>query len=389
MQNNSFADWPALRAALIQRYDRQLTGMEVRTQLARRTKKSDETFQRYVCCILEIARQSECVSEAEIVEAIIYGLRDHSGRAAILDTARTVEELCRLLIRYERRIQHANRANNSATAAARGNSATSTSDRKPKAADKDKTRCFNCSKFGHLSSECKEPKRAPGSCFTCGQKDHSYKNCPKKKTVAVVIDPADHPGLSEDDDDDDAVDVNQQVSVAFSENGASGWTAFNECDSLLDTGSPVSFIRRSKLPAKFQTDEQICSNFRGLGGTKLFTSGKLNCLVNFRGHTDKLNLFVLSDDILPNSMLLGRDFLAKFRVKLIHQRIKSIELNKLVEHTKRQLVNKKENCLSESLPRVRLLSRSISGGIKKSIWFRKRWRKRMGLCELTLFLVKL
>lgn len=132
MQKNSFADWPALRAALIQRYDRQLTGMEVRTQLARRTKKSDETYQRYVCCMEEIARQSERVSEAEIVEAIIYGLRDHSGRAAILNTARTVEELCRLLIRYERRIQHANRANNTAAVAARGNSAASTSDRKSK-----------------------------------------------------------------------------------------------------------------------------------------------------------------------------------------------------------------------------------------------------------------
>lgn len=75
--------------------------MELRAQLACRSKRADETYQRYVCCMEEIARQSEDVSEPEIIEAIIYGLRDHSGHAEVLYTARTIDDLVRLLVRYE------------------------------------------------------------------------------------------------------------------------------------------------------------------------------------------------------------------------------------------------------------------------------------------------
>lgn len=38
-------------------------------------------------------------------------------------------------------------------------------------------RCFNCNSYGHYSSSCPKPKRQRGSCYKCGQMDHTFKEC--------------------------------------------------------------------------------------------------------------------------------------------------------------------------------------------------------------------
>lgn len=218
LRNRNLPDYTSLRAALIKRFHRPLSGMEVRDQLSRRTKRADETYQRYVTCMEEIARQGEGVSEEEVVEAIIYGLRDHSGRATLLDTATTVDELVRLLPKYEKR---RNTASSSASVAKVGTPSTSMAGRKP-SGSKDSAkgpRCFNCSDFGHLSAKCTEPKRPLGGCFNCHSTAHKYSDCPnpkKRSTVgAVTQDEPEQPDQDEDASPSGEVNAFQSVSVAF------------------------------------------------------------------------------------------------------------------------------------------------------------------------------
>lgn len=92
-----------------------------------------------------------------------------------------------------------------------------------------------------------------------------------------------------------------------------------------------------------RTDVLTYSNFRGLGGTKLFTYGKTNCRVLFRGQMKIISLFVISDGILPNSILLGRDCLAKFNIHLVQQKIKPISVIDVVIAKTRQLVKHEMN----------------------------------------------
>lgn len=44
--------------------------------------------------------------------------------------------------------------------------------------------CYNCSSYGHYSTECKAPKREKGSCFHCGSIWHVVKNCPEKEKTS-------------------------------------------------------------------------------------------------------------------------------------------------------------------------------------------------------------
>lgn len=45
----------------------------------------------------------------------------------------------------------------------------------------EKTRCYNCSKFGHVSRDCKLPRREKGTCFKCGEKGHMITDCKSKQ----------------------------------------------------------------------------------------------------------------------------------------------------------------------------------------------------------------
>lgn len=40
--------------------------------------------------------------------------------------------------------------------------------------------CFNCSSRGHISRDCKQPRRVKGSCFKCGSTSHVLKDCRSK-----------------------------------------------------------------------------------------------------------------------------------------------------------------------------------------------------------------
>lgn len=43
-----------------------------------------------------------------------------------------------------------------------------------------KVRCYNCSKIGHISIDCKLPKKEKGTCFKCGEKGHMASECKNK-----------------------------------------------------------------------------------------------------------------------------------------------------------------------------------------------------------------
>nr|XP_017019589.1 zinc finger CCHC domain-containing protein 7-like [Drosophila kikkawai] len=46
-------------------------------------------------------------------------------------------------------------------------------------------KCYNCNSLGHISSECRKPKREMGTCFACGKPGHQAKDCEQYKKIVV------------------------------------------------------------------------------------------------------------------------------------------------------------------------------------------------------------
>lgn len=65
-----------------------------------------------------------------------------------------------------------------------------------------------------------------------------------------------------------------------------------------------------------QCGDLYYSNLTGLGALKLFTYGKVECVVKIRNRVRMISALILPDDILPTPLLLGRDCLSIFEIKL-------------------------------------------------------------------------
>lgn len=301
-------NWDSLKQILIKEFDHKMSRQQVYRQLSERVRRQGEPLLRYVICMQELGSHAE-IDEAELIEFIIDGLRDSPANVSILFAAKTIVELKNLLPRYEKRRVPRTMVARATTSG--GNMVPSTS----ASNNEQSKRCFNCSKYGHIAAKCPKEQRPAGSCFKCADEGHTYKNCPYivKTRVGAVNRDALHDDTKELTQSLDAV---QMVSVAFMTN-KNKCTKFIDCCSLLDTGSPISFIRKSVLPEEINVQESLTySRFKGLGNIKLFTYGTINCYINIKDNLNLVSLMVIPDEVTPIPLLIGRDLLEIFNIKL-------------------------------------------------------------------------
>lgn len=328
----SAANWNELKNHLIREFDQTLTRQDVYSDLVARRIRRGETIRQYIIAMQGLAMHAD-ISDNELLQFIFDGLDDSSPTAAILYSAKTIQDLKDAVPVYERRrarVTNTSRTNpipraptnntfpirtqtappplQSSTATGNNNNIPSN----PFGTNRMAIRCSNCRSLGHHESSCRQPRRPSGSCFFCWEMGHQYRDCPKKRMNVAAINfcpQSDMPSASADEANANDLAALQSVSFSFDiHNSGRNSKMFNSF-ALLDTGSPVSFIRRSIVPMEMPIQPLHYSQFRGLGDMKIYSYGKHICQIQLKSKTCSCPVFIIPDNILPAPMLLGRDFL--------------------------------------------------------------------------------
>lgn len=317
-----------LKEKLITKFGRAITRPEVYQALRIRTQKANESHQRYVT-EMEAIRGTTDVTDDELVTFILNGMR-RTRDFELFASAQTMADIQRAIEAFERRqvlLGHPIGSQMDAKAEAKPKPLNNRPTGRQAGAEEE-DRCFNCSRRGHKRQDCMYEDRPRDVCFQCWQSGHDRRSCTNaryvqklKTTVAAVTE---MPGNAERDDENDQQSAVREAANALSAVNLVSVAFVNsevKCDenttllSLFDTGSPANLIRRSAVP--FEVNEKLIkTKFCGLGKTSIYSYGKLNCEIKFRGKCNKVVFLVVADETIPVPLLMGRDSLQKFGIGL-------------------------------------------------------------------------
>ena len=226
------------------------------------------------------------LSEKEIIEYIIDGMSDiqlqNQARLQKFESASAILQAFEKITMTRRDERHPNTG-------ADVQQSKDTPHQKPR-----QTRmCFNCHKEGHMRVECTQPGGGRRLCFNCGDGDHLARDCPRR-TTEVSTERAVH-SINEDGQPEDnyfkyvMYDLNvDDVKMCLC------------LYTLLDSGSPVSFIKLKYVPSEIiNVEVGLNGKFRGINSSSLVVLGVITVSVNVNEQLAKsTHLLVVPDDTM-------------------------------------------------------------------------------------------
>lgn len=276
LETKSISNYESLKEALITEFKRDYDSGEIHKMLKERKKTSTESFHEYMLCMRKIAALGD-VEERAVVRYIVDGLPAKSVFKQNMYASKNFKELRENYEIYERvnvntEIQNKkwHKANETKITAG-------------------KIHCYNCGSTEHKRNECK----AQTKCFKCNKFGHISKQCKANENnqndVLMIVDQKRYKCLK----------VNEQL-----------------INGLIDTGSDVSIIKRCVYENKFKNCPLKVNDslLTGLGNMKTKPYGSIECNVKVDEVETKQNFLILPNDVIKCDILIGHDFISKFKM---------------------------------------------------------------------------
>lgn len=312
--------WISLRREIIKIFDRKVPFYKAIQKVeARRWNTQKETFDRYAIDKMALMQRLE-LPVPDSIQLLIGGINQSSLRITALSIkAVTMESFLDQMRHITEGLSEAEKRSSSGFG-------------KPTRPKEDA--CRNCGKKGHFHTECRDDP----ICFYCKAPGHRKYDCPNRKkkdakegqptkfplkaTVASVDTVTSTPdAVAAVEEAGSRIEINNPM-VTISE------IAEKKCKllALMDTGSPVSFIRYSIYEKYLKPNriDLIASNreLRNLSNESLKVIGMVKvklALLPLRNMRFEIDLFVLNDNTCNVDLILGREFLNKERLTLVYR----------------------------------------------------------------------
>jgi len=249
------------------------------------------------------------VEEEEVVDYLIEGIPDvHLRNQAEVQRFSTKEELLEAFERVRLECEKKGRPPRANDKPRRDVSDSVTN--QDKSQPLKKMRCYNCNEVGHKSQDCQQLKREKSSCFGCGQTDHRIRDCPQKNKKDVVKE------KTRDTTKESANVEAKQIGVVEEQIFRDLRYRFESAElsleltlrTLLDSGSPISFVKESFIPARIVTRVGSETNkYIGLNKSPLEINGIVHAAIEFEDKNVKgLPLRVVPDSSMQTSVIIGK-----------------------------------------------------------------------------------
>lgn len=280
-------------------YGQQADPLMLRRKLEARTWNAGESFADYLHDKMTLANKVP-VAGSEAISYIIEGIPSQELRTqARVQCYQSTEEMLKAF------------ANVPAPKGAPRSSIPTAGKSKPpskeqKSKEKSPRRCYNCNEDGHIAAKCTKPRRERGSCYKCGKLGQRAAQC---DTVQDSTKEGVH-CLARGQEGDDfwrkvefqMSDKDDSVSINF--------------DALIDSGSPISFVKERYVPRKYITVDLDRDRFVGINGSGLRTIDCIEATIVFEYEKYALMLRIVPDGTMQSSIILGRDFMKEAKLSI-------------------------------------------------------------------------
>ncbi|KAF9811688.1 hypothetical protein SFRURICE_011051 [Spodoptera frugiperda] len=172
--------------------------------------------------------------------------------------------------------------------------------------DTTKITCFNCDQLGHPSFKCDKPA---AKCTTCDRLGHLTTHCYRNKTNKRREGDLNNGKNSNEKQVAQlslAAELTAKYMLSIKVNG-------NVVDCHLDLGSQCSLIKLSKA-REFNLDVVVPEDLptlRGIGSNLTYPVGMTTVCVEVQNIKQTINMYVVDDCIISQSVLLGHSFTEK------------------------------------------------------------------------------